>query len=334
MLEDIERERSFTTSTEWSHGEVPRHQPQQYMNQMLESGRELNYTVSHVMLGTDEVNAHLVIITYAIILVVSLVGNSLVCKISFSGRGCSGKSQRSRTTTDLLIGSLACSDLLITIFNIPINIARLLLPHWPFGRFLCYGFPFVQTACVYVSTFTMTAIAWHRWQTVTLRNQTFAYSKRRLILTIWIVSGVLALPVVAFNTLKKENVDGKPVIRCRVNYPITQGFNISLFLTVEIFITQYLAPLLVACVLYLRIARVVSQQGKMTAVINNHKKRRRQQEAKRRIIMLALVVAVFALCWLPLNLYYLTIDLGLGRNNMAVFMVVSEQIHYSCCESI
>lgn len=272
---------------------------------------------------TNEINTPIVIVAYALILIVSLVGNTLVCHISFSGRKCPGRSHRSRTTTDLLIGCLAFSDLVMTIFNIPFNIARILLPHWPFGSFLCFGVPFVQTACVYVSTFTMTAIALHRWRTVTTRDNHFVYSNQRLILTVWLLSTLFALPTIAFNTLKEVNVNGEVVIRCRVQYPASLEFNIPLFLTMAVFLTQYLVPLMITGVLYAKIARVVTMQGRIASVVDDDRKRRRQFEAKRRIIMLALVVAVFALCWLPINLYHLTIDLGLAQNRLSVFVFVS-----------
>lgn len=301
-----------------------------------------------IIVISPEINPLLVIFFYSIIVCVSLIGNSVVCKIAFSecfrskgpgGAGVLGgptghnhsthtsrRRKAPKTTTDRLIGSLALSDLIMTIFNIPFNIARILLPHWPFGSFLCYGVPFIQTACVYVSTFTMTAIALHRWRTVsaTRANQSM-YSTRALISIVWLLALLLALPTVAFNTLKRANVNGDIVIRCRVTYP-ELGINMSLFLTVEIFFTQYLIPLFITGALYIRIARVVSRQGRLISTVNdvNERKRRRALDAKRRrILMLALVVIVFAICWLPLNLYHLTTDLGLSSHRLSVFLIVS-----------
>lgn len=405
-----------------------------YLNRRLNSSRlwRLNdrfhsYRRRSMIVITNEVNELAVIIAYLMIVVVSLIGNSLVVKIAFSGRRIPGRTQRARTTTDVLIGSLSFSDLVMTIFNIPFNLVRLLLPHWPFGKFLCYGVPFVQTACVYVSTFTMAAIALHRWRMVTypttmISNKTapigisspFRQSRtlRRIVAFVWIISLGLAAPTVIFNTLKTANVNGHIVIRCRVEYPPVEGINISLVLSVAIFLTQYLIPLMITGILYLKIAAVIHRQSefnKMTNTvlvnfpqtnqkkapaqqepnsinvsstitittvlrskiaskksisneidetekifpnnqeknsceslkicstqsnqikqrstesdINRISKRQRQLEQKRRrILMLSLVVAVFALCWLPLNLYHLIIDLGLGTHRLNVFLLVS-----------
>uniref|UniRef100_A0A6P6XUG0 Neuropeptide Y receptor type 5-like n=1 Tax=Dermatophagoides pteronyssinus TaxID=6956 RepID=A0A6P6XUG0_DERPT len=409
-------------------------------------------TDSSMIIITNEVNEAAVIIAYSLIVIISLIGNSLVVKIAFSGRWIPGRSQRARTTTDVLIGSLSFSDLVMTIFNIPFNLARILLPYWPFGRLLCYGVPFVQTACVYVSTFTMAAIALHRWRmvshpTTVMLNKTNRSissstnplrsfnSLRRTITIVWLISFGLAAPTVAFNQLKLANVNGQYVIRCRVDYPFIFGINASLLLTIEIFLTQYLIPLLITGVLYMKIATVIHRQSRFNQITNtnvnkyndknddnvmttNHKgrnshdfhhlkslssqidlasitnhhvknqkqqqqqnsaaissgemlstqtimndddddnvvvvdrlkqqqqqqqqrqqqnsqqqsstttiitrigKRRRQLEVKRRrILMLSLVVAVFAICWLPLNLYHLTIDLGFAQHRLTVFLV-------------
>lgn len=294
--------------------------------------RAANHNHHHLINDEDlqvNLNAPLVILTYGLIVIVSLVGNLLVCKVAFSGRRC-GRNRRQRTTTDLLIGSLALSDLIMTVFNIPINIMRILMPHWPFGSFLCYFFPFVQTACVYVSTFTMTAIALHRWRTVSpnaLANRLVHYSNRLLIGFVWVLAAILALPTVAFNTLKAARVNGQEVIRCRVHYPVLPlGIpSMSLILTVEIFLTQYVIPLFITCVLYAKIARVVTKQGRLVAAAaDDDKRRRRHLEAKRRrIIMLITVVVCFAICWLPLSLYHLIIDFGLANHKLSVFLVVS-----------
>ncbi|KAH9412609.1 Neuropeptide Y receptor [Dermatophagoides pteronyssinus] len=244
-------------------------------------------TDSSMIIITNEVNEAAVIIAYSLIVIISLIGNSLVVKIAFSGRWIPGRSQRARTTTDVLIGSLSFSDLVMTIFNIPFNLARILLPYWPFGRLLCYGVPFVQTACVYVSTFTMAAIALHRWRmvshpTTVMLNKTNRSissstnplrsfnSLRRTITIVWLISFGLAAPTVAFNQLKLANVNGQYVIRCRVDYPFIFGINASLLLTIEIFLTQYLIPLLITGVLYMKIATVIHRQSRFNQITNTN----------------------------------------------------------------
>lgn len=238
----------------------------------------------------------IIIIFYSLIVVVSLCGNLLVCKIAFTKK-------KMRTTTNILIASLACSDIVMTGFNIPFNIARLLLPNWPFGGFLCFFVPFIQISCVYVSTFTMTVISLHRWRTITKRSTFRSFSPLKLffmIVVIWLMAVVFALPVSIFNRVKEANLYGQVLTRCRVKYPQV-GFNFSLFLSVEILLTQYVVPLTITCVIYLKIGCIVYAQGKLAGQSNDERKRKQIEAKRRRIIMLALAVIVFAVCWLVNN---------------------------------
>ena len=78
-------------------------------------------------------NRNMIIISsYSLIVIVSFVGNIFVCKVLFSQNKTS-----SLTTTNILILNLAISDLLMTLLNIPFNVARFVLDNWPFGETLC-----------------------------------------------------------------------------------------------------------------------------------------------------------------------------------------------------
>jgi hypothetical protein len=80
---------------------------------------------------------------YCSIVLVSLFGNLLVCYVIF-------KKKRMRTETNILMANLTVSDLMMTVFNIPFNVARILLDEWPFGSLLCMLVPLVQVTSVYV----------------------------------------------------------------------------------------------------------------------------------------------------------------------------------------
>ena len=130
----------------------------------------------------DELLKNIIIITcYSFIVIISLIGNCMVIKIILFGK------QKMLTTTNILIASLAFSDIVMTSLNIPFNVARLLLDSWPFGQTLCVLVPFIQVSCVYVSTFTMTIIAYHRWKVLSrpiLTSTSRKISNRHLILII------------------------------------------------------------------------------------------------------------------------------------------------------
>ncbi len=68
---------------------------------------ELNLNATKEPLVEDNVTNALIIFCYSLIIVVSLCGNVLVCKVAFG-------SKDMRSTTNMLIASLACSDIVIT----------------------------------------------------------------------------------------------------------------------------------------------------------------------------------------------------------------------------
>ena len=84
----------------------------QYQQQQSSSSSPLIHQKSQLLYDESvfsllTVRNALIIIFYSVIILVSLTGNSLVCKVAFG-------SKEMRTITNLLIASLACSDIVMT----------------------------------------------------------------------------------------------------------------------------------------------------------------------------------------------------------------------------
>lgn len=210
------------------------------------------------------------------------------------------------------------------MFNIPFNVVRILPISWPFGDLVCVLVPLIQTSCVYVSTFTMTLIALHRFWTIRQRrtsvSKTSDVKVALTILTIWLIALTLSLPHAAFNRVKEKRFNGRVLNRCMVNFPKVE-FNFQLLLTVEVLITQYLLPLSITLVVYVKIARVIARQGQLICKLSDEKKRRQSEAKRKRIFMLALAVATFATCWAPIDVYLLLVDLHLVSLQTDVFIL-------------
>ena len=262
----------------------------------------------------------LIVITYSVIMFVSLTGNCLVLQVVYSNR-------KMRTTTNLLIVSLTVSDLLTTLLNIPFNCARILLQDWPFSASLCLLFPMIQVTCVYVSTLTMAVIGVHRYYSVIRRgaNDSTRYLSScklvSIIVLTWVASVILSLPHSIFNRVVNKYYRNVYSVRCIAEYPDI-GINFPLWLSVEVILTQYLIPLSITCCLYVKIAVIISKQGKLATHTSDQNHRRYCDAKRKRILMLILVCATFAICWLPLNCYHLLIDLHLVPHNYTVFLIV------------
>ncbi|XP_013780259.1 probable G-protein coupled receptor 83 [Limulus polyphemus] len=245
----------------------------------------------------------LVIFFYTLIIIISVFGNGLICYTVLQRGG-------RRTKINILIVNLSISDLLMTVLNIPFNVARLLLPNWPFGQVMCGLLPFVQVTTVYVSSFTMVCIAIDRYRAIVHplmpRKRT---GNTRIISVIWILAALLAIGHAVFNKVLKV-FSYRLMMRCRVVYP-SPAEEYRKWHTFITTLTQYVIPLAMTTVAYGRV--VVRIWRRETIGDVTEQQLASQLQAKRRTIkMLILVGIVFAICWLPLNLYHLIIDFNLS----------------------
>lgn len=95
---------------------------------------------------------------------------------------------------------------------------RLMLDDWPFGGFMCSFVPFTQSVSVFVSSFTMTAIAVDRYQVIstTLLHQRAEFRDGYWKLAvIWTVSILLSVPWAVYHSVK-PTFTCKTLHRCQV----------------------------------------------------------------------------------------------------------------------
>ncbi|XP_052773776.1 G-protein coupled receptor 83-like [Mya arenaria] len=254
------------------------------------------------------------ILAYSIIIAISLFGNTLVCHVIF-------KNKRMRTVTNIFIANLAVSDLLLTCINVPFNIARNLLENWPFGSVMCHLMNFSLMVSSYVSTFTLLGIALDRQQVLM-----YPLSPRMskpigivVITIIWMVAIGLSLPFGLFNKVQTVDFFFKKVKRCTSDFP-TPRDKWEKYLTISTFFLQFIIPLTVIGITYGRIVRKLWVRTHVGAVTQNQHVS--QQKAKRKSIkMLIAVVVVFALCWMPLNLYQVLADFNPDHFSSTSFFI-------------
>uniref|UniRef100_A0A6P6YEN6 Probable G-protein coupled receptor 83 n=1 Tax=Dermatophagoides pteronyssinus TaxID=6956 RepID=A0A6P6YEN6_DERPT len=159
-----------------------------------------------------------------------------------------------------------------------------------------------------------------------------------LIIITWLLSALISL----LFTYSSEVVvtedatylllffDQTTLKRCRnpinknVQQFLLENFSIKpdLFITVTVFVTQYFIPLAIVGYIYIKIGKIIQRQGKLYDNRGNAKARIRQRKKLRRILMLILMVAAFAICWLPLHLFHLLTDAGFLHYNYRIFMMV------------
>ncbi|KAI2810249.1 neuropeptide Y receptor [Blomia tropicalis] len=281
-----------------------------------------------------------------LIATISMIGNVLVYRIIWSNR-------KLRTTTNILILSLTMSDIMTTIVNIPFTCIRTMLIDWPLPDVFCLLIPAFQVCSVYVSTFTMAAIGVHRFHSVRMVRcvkverqnsmiiSTHVTTRTRItiwIILIWMVSFILAIPHAIFNQVVEssspfaDDIQGfRLARRCRSVYPAEYEEQIPLWLSIETMLTQFILPILITAILYVKIAFIIQRQGRLALHLCDEHNRRRCEAKRRKQCMLASIVVTFVSCWLPLNIYHLLIDFHLLPFNYEAFTLLHLLAMCSVC---
>ncbi|KAK0180114.1 hypothetical protein PV327_005788 [Microctonus hyperodae] len=237
-------------------------------------------------------------ICYGSISILAVAGNSLVMWIVATSR-------RMQSVTNCFIANLALADIVIGLFAIPFQFQAALLQRWNLPHFMCAFCPFVQVLCVNVSVFTLTAIAIDRHRAI-LNPLSARPSKLRakiIIACIWTLSGVLAAPMAAALRVVfvAETSGGRLHLK-----PFCQNENMSenSMLTYRALLgfLQYLTPLSIISCVYTRMG--LKLWGNRAPGNAQDLRDANLMKNKIKVIkMLVIVVALFAVCWLPLQTY-------------------------------
>ncbi|KAF7670309.1 hypothetical protein LDENG_00272010 [Lucifuga dentata] len=239
----------------------------------------------------------LLVAAYSLIIVISLFGNILVCHVVV-------KNKRTQSATSFFIMNLAVADIFITVLNTPFTLVRFVNSTWVFGRTMCHISRFVQYCSLHVSTLTLTAIALDRRQVILhpLRPRMSLMQGGVWVAVIWIMASCFSLPHAIYQklltfTYSKE----KERSLCVPDFPEPSDVYWQ-YIDLLTFILLYMLPLLIITAAYTTVACRLWRHNTIgdttTAQHATQRKKRR-----RTLAMLLLVVAVFAVCWFPLNCY-------------------------------
>ena len=230
-----------------------------------------------------------------VILIVSVVGNSLLIFASFKSN---------RITMNLLIANTAASDLLFSIIHLPREIvaqikksAVFLVDGW-IGQFLCKICAFFADVTIAVSTLSLVLITADRLFAVVFPRQyrRITVKKRRFfILCTWILAMAIHSPY--FYTFDLETINGETF--CLTNWePAFDHESTHTRYYTALLVTVLIVPLVTVCILQ-TIILVKLKDDKMAlfrATISNQ----RHREKNKMLLKMSIAIAsAFAFCWLP-----------------------------------
>ncbi|XP_041364358.1 neuropeptide Y receptor type 2-like [Gigantopelta aegis] len=203
--------------------------------------------------------------------------------------------------------NLAVADLCIIVFCVPFTYTQAELGEWVFGAVLCPLIMFLQLCCVCSSAYTNVAIGLDRFLAVLYPLKIRHHFKNRLLVIglLWLLAAGLACPLLMVAKSVGLGDGNSTRAACNENWSTPTQ---KLAYTMAVFVIVFVIPTALLSVTY---TCVVHTLWKRVTPGNAHAERdRRQLESKKRITwMLISVVTLFVICWLPLHVLKIVIDL-------------------------
>jgi len=249
------------------------------------------------MTGITEVSFS---ILYLVTIIVALAGNAMLIYIVWKKLG-------KRNVTSFVFVNMAVADLLVAVIQMPVSIAMFYF-HF---QTPCTFFYYVVFASTSASIFCLTLMAFDRYYAVVYPFRGNIWFRKPKIITpvVWISSLALILVVL----LPFKSVHGV----CHFD----DTFMSPLAFWSFVFVIHYFLPLAVICILYIIVAGKLWLH-EMPAADEERVHQRQQEIPKEKVIrMHIIVVAVFAVCWLPVHVFQMDIYIKMDSSKWPTSLV-------------
>ena len=238
-------------------------------------------------------------IAYVVIMALSLGGNTLVLIVVKKNIG-----GHMRSIRNCLLTSMAATDLLITVGNMPERLTRVLtndewLIQGALGTALCKTTNFIEKLCLGVSILNLVLVATDRYLAVMFPHKKY-FTSRRAFLTIglvWLLSALYCSPILYYGGLLKEQE--KTLCKVRRFFPHWKAWYLP-------FLVQLLLTLVIVLVLYVLILNKLLRRkfrhriGLARSDSFSTNEGTRDAKINRRVLkMVAAILIAFYVCFLP-----------------------------------
>ncbi|KAK3093886.1 hypothetical protein FSP39_021468 [Pinctada imbricata] len=229
---------------------------------------------------------------YTIVIVFGFLENLLVFLVIVSNK-------QLRTVTNIFISTLAVSDIVICVCSLPFQLHYGITNHWHFGNVLCRIINPLFAVPIFVSTFTILAIAVERFVLIVFpfKQKMTSRTATTVVIIIVITSVCLSLPVIMYTNFDELNIvvpDMNVDIHKTYCTEVWPSVIANRSYTMFVFIVQFIIPYIVICVLYFKIYHSL----KMRPL----KRKDRRRNYRTTMILLAITV-FFTISWLPFQIF-------------------------------
>ena len=242
-------------------------------------------------------------IAFSIIIILGVLGNSLVCFVVLRCRYL-------RTPRNIFIVNLSVCDIIMCIVCMPFSLIKLTTKNWNYGLLLCRVVPSLQNIDVFVSTFTIVAIAIDRYCAIVLiaRDASHRHRVKIMLAIIWITAIICCIPMLVFHHVEVPCIFEYGIFQiCTEVWPTPSSRMIySFFVT----IIQYISPLIVIIGIHARICHVLSMRIKDDPITEAERSKvlRDVKRHRKNMLVLTFIAGSFAVTWLPWTVLNVSAD--------------------------
>lgn len=233
---------------------------------------------------------------FVCMVIVATAGNIIVIWIVLAHK-------RMRTVTNYFLVNLSIADTMVSTLNVTFNYTYMLNVDWPFGNLYCKISQFVAILSICASVFTLMAISIDRYIAIMdpLRPRMGKRSTLCIAAAIWIVGIIISCPMLFFFT----TYDMPDRVVCYSEWP-DGPTNHSLIEYVYNVVFMFLTYFLPIGSMTFTYARIGFELWGSKSIGECTQRQLENIKSKRRVVkMMVVVVVIFAVCWLPFQIYFI-----------------------------
>ncbi|XP_015737191.1 nociceptin receptor isoform X1 [Coturnix japonica] len=236
-----------------------------------------------------------IVVVYSIVCIVGLVGNCSVMYVIV-------RFTKMKTATNIYIFNLALADTLC-LMTLPFQGTDTFLGFWPFGNVLCKIVISIDYYNMFTSTFTLTMMSVDRYiaicHPIKALDIRTPHKAKVVNVCIWALASVFGIPAMVMGSAENENNE----IDCLIKLPSPVDYWDPVF-GICVFLFSFMIPVLIITICYsLMIIRL-----KSVRLLSGSKEKDRNLRRITRMVLV--VVAVFIICWTPIQIFVLVQCLG------------------------
>uniref|UniRef100_A0A4W4FY78 G-protein coupled receptors family 1 profile domain-containing protein n=1 Tax=Electrophorus electricus TaxID=8005 RepID=A0A4W4FY78_ELEEL len=235
-------------------------------------------------------------VVYMIVCVVGLVGNCLVMYVII-------RYTKMKTATNIYIFNLALADTLF-LATLPFQGTDIFLDSWPFGDMLCKAVVSIDYYNMFTSVFTLTVMSMDRYvavcHPVKALDMRTPHKAKVVNICVWVLASAIGVPAMMLGAVEDDHGE---CVECILVLPDPRSYWDPVFGTC-VFLLSFLIPVVIISMCY----SLMVKRLRSVRILSGSKEKDRNLRRITRMVLV--VVAVFVVCWTPIQIMALAQSLG------------------------